>query len=335
MSRRLVTLLFVMLLSLGVALLLRNQTDSTEATQEPPTIYFVTGGSNDYWQTTIRGAEAAAEQTGAKLEVRTPESNEDVETQMQVLLALAQESLDGIALSPLDPERQTRLINRLSQRAPVVTFDSDAPLAMRMNYIGASNIAAGKQAAMLINEALPKGGKVALVAANLTKTNTLERKSGLEEALAEAAADYEIVDTLVDNGDAKTTTAQLEELLESNPDLAGLVGLNAQHGPILVETVTRLGREGSVKLVTFDDLPATLDAVEQGVIYGTIAQDPYHYGFEAVRTLVKLHTRSANQDPLPGALATVNIGTQAVRQDGVGEFRRVQEKLAGRSSAED
>lgn len=332
MSARLAALVLLLAACAAIALGVRGRANSdAPATTKPPHIVFVTGGSNAYWQMTAKGAEAAAKNTGADVEILMPEQDENVDEQIRLLLNIDRHAIDGVAISPLDAEQQTRLINRLSEDAMVVTFDSDAPLSARMNYIGASNLAAGQQAAGLMKEALPNGGKVAVLVANLTKNNTKERVRGFEEVLtgAESGPDFEIVAVLVDNGADDVARQKLQKLLADHEDLAGIVGMNAQHAPILLATLREAGRLDGVKLVTFDDLPETLQGVEDGEIFATIAQDPYHYGFEAVRSLTKLHAKRDDELPIPGSLNTVTIGTQAVRQANVEEFRRVQKELAG------
>lgn len=305
-----------------------------KAPKSSPNIVFITGGSSAYWQTTANGAKAASKSTGAKVEVLMPEKDEDVTEQIRMLMNVDHKTVDGVAVSPLDAVQETRIINHLSEDSLVVTFDSDAPLSTRMIYVGASNLAAGQQAAGLMKEALPEGGKVAVLVANLTKNNTLERVRGFEEALgevdptSEAAADYEVVEVVVDNGDDEVARQEVQRLLDENDDLAGIVGMNAQHGPLLIALLREAGRLEGVRLVTFDDLPETLQGVEDGAVYATIAQDPYHYGFEAVRSLVRLHATEDDERPVAGSLNTVTIATQAVRKDNLDEFRRVAESLA-------
>ena len=70
--------------------------------------------------------------------------------------------MQGIAISPVDPDNQTQLINETAGKVLVVTQDSDAPNSNRAFYVGTDNVAAGRQAGELIKEALPQGGKIML-----------------------------------------------------------------------------------------------------------------------------------------------------------------------------
>ena len=307
--------------------------DRTEGPK--PRLAVVTGGSGPYWQAIANGARSAARDLDVDVEIKMSESDEDVGAQMKIMLNLDLEQLDGVAISPLDAEAQTRRIGDLGDQVFVVTVDSDAPHSTRMCYVGASNLDAGHECGELVKEALPDGGKVAVLLANLTKDNLVERKKGLEEVLVEAPlsespdeeqfeSDYTLVAFLVDDGDDERCEAQLRELVSAHDDLAGIVGLNARHGPILLRVLEDMGRLGQIKLITFDAAEETLAGIEAGNIYATVAQDPYQYGYEAVRLLSSYCRRDESRSlPPPGVYSTMTIKTNIVRQDDVAEFRRV------------
>jgi len=302
-------------------------------TPEPPTttrITFITGGSSPYWTSTVRGAEQAAKDYDAKLDVLIPRKEEDLTSQMKLLVAAAAENCDGIAISPLDAESQTHSINQLSEKKSVVTFDSDAPLSLRKFHIGTSNYLAGQLCHELITEAMGGGGEVVLLMANLTKSNMLDRKLGFEEHNEDADGESKVVvvDELLDDGDSDTVIANVEKVLEAHPNLAGIVAMNSYHGPLLVQLGESNDALGKVKLVTFDTEVATLAGIEDDVIYGTIAQDPYMFGYEAVRTLTRINAGSPDAVPIVGG-GILSVPCEALRKDSVADFRKRIEKREG------
>ncbi|MCA9239216.1 MAG: substrate-binding domain-containing protein, partial [Planctomycetales bacterium] len=279
------------------------------------------------------GAQAAAEDFDAKVEVLMPEVEEDVPSQTRLLLSLDPKSLDGAAVSPLDAQTQSGVINRLSLESLIITVDSDAPQSNRMSYVGASNYAAGKQCGQLVQEALPDGGKVVLLLANLTKDNMIERKRGIEDEFAElkesareSGADYEIAEVLLDEGDLKKCQQQLTDLLKSRDDIGCVVGMNGYDASIMVKCAEAAERSGDVKLIGFDAIDDTLDLVADGRIYATVAQDPYQYGYHAVRVLCDYCRRREGYLPLTGVRSTLNIQTKPIRKDNVEEFRESSQK---------
>jgi ribose transport system substrate-binding protein len=329
MSAQRIALWAVLGLALIVAVGYRVRVFREPPPRPTPKIAFVTGGSGPYWQLTVAGAKAAADNHHVELQVEMPADSENIEQQMAILERLNLAELGGIALSPLDAEGQTRLINGLVRREnKVVTFDSDAPLSDRQSYVGTSNIAAGITSARLVSEALPEGGRIAVLLANLTKENLLDRKSGFQEEIRklESASpeneprQYEVVGYLVDNGSADTCAENIRKTLAEHPDLAGFVGMNARHGPILLEVLGDLGKLGQIKLITFDDAEETLAGIEAGHIYATVAQDPYKYGYEAVATLASLCRGDETGLPIVGKGSTY-VNAEPIRQENLDEFR--------------
>jgi ribose transport system substrate-binding protein len=190
-------------------------------------------------------------------------------------------------------------------------------------FVGANNYGAGQLAARLAREALPDGGKIVLLVVNLTKDNIQDRKNGFSDALAVAggdAAKIEVVDVLEDQGHPDQCSKNVSKALADHSDLAGFVAMNGSEGPILIKTLRENERLGKLKLVTFDDAPETIAGVEEGSIFATIVQDPYHFGYETVRMLADLSRSDEFHKPL--GLSTYTVSPFAVTKANLEEFRK-------------
>lgn len=323
-------LLLAALIAVAAAVGYRASVFQEPAPNPIGSIVMVTGGSGPYWQLAVRGAEAAAEAYDVDVRVEMPDDDENVEQQTEILSRLNLQGVAGVAISPLDAEGQSSRINRMTEDAVVVTFDSDAPLSARDTYVGASNLAAGKLAAKLVREAIPDGGKVAIVLANLTKDNLIERREGFETSINERPDDeeqepgptYEIVEFIVDGGDAEECRELVAKTMDEHPDLACLVGMNAQHGPILLDVLKENEKLGQIKVVAFDEEEQTLAGVQSGDIYAAVVQDPYRYGYEAVRLITILCRGEEGLRPLAGSKSTYNISAQAIKKDNLDAFQK-------------
>src|SRR5215470_10789122 len=121
---------------------------------------FVTNNASDYWTIARKGVEQAGrELPNVDAEVKIPGEGSAAE-QKRIIDDLLAKGIDGIAISPVDPDNQTQLINDAAKQTLVLTQDSDAPKSERACYIGTDNVAAGRQAGQLIKEALPEGGRI-------------------------------------------------------------------------------------------------------------------------------------------------------------------------------
>jgi ribose transport system substrate-binding protein len=333
MSRRAFLWGVLLLVFVGV-ILYRQSVYRTEPKPSNTRIMLITGGTGPFWQMAINGAKSAAKQHDARLEVVVPEQEEGVEEQTKLLLDVDETKVDGVAISPLDAETQTHPINALVRNVNVVTYDADAPLSERQYYIGTSNFLAGQLVGELIAEALPEGGPVILLYANMTKNNMIERAEGFQNFLdSHSDTPIKVVETLIDEGKSDVCKANIRKAVSDHSDLAGIVGMNAHHGPIILEVLKEDSLLGKIKVAAFDEDEQTLSGVAEGHIHGTVVQDPYMYGYESVRKLVELHSGGAELVPIIGK-GVVNIQCGVVRKDDVDNFRKKLEKRLQKTTSE-
>ena len=241
---------------------------------------FVANNANYYWSIVRQGCDSAARELGdVDLDFRTL-AERTAAGQQELLSNLVAGGVDGIAISPIDAEKQTVFLNSIATNVLLVCTDSDAENSKRACYIGSDNVAAGTQAAELLKAALPQGGKIALFVGNPNAQNAKERIQGIQNGLA--GSNIQIVDTLVN--EAKSTLAQknAEDALAKYPDLAGMVGLYSYHGPAILMAVRSAGKVGQVKIVCFDEDSETLAGIAAGDIYGTIVQKPFSIGRQTI-----------------------------------------------------
>src|SRR5207248_10768860 len=122
---------------------------------------------------------------------RIPSTGDPAE-QQRILDDLLAKGVDGIAVSPISPDNQTELLNKIAGQTLLICHDSDAPKSKRVCYIGTDNIAARVEADRLIKEALPNGGKIMVFVGNADAQNAKERFGGIKKELA--GSNIQIID---------------------------------------------------------------------------------------------------------------------------------------------
>jgi ribose transport system substrate-binding protein len=285
---------------------------------------FITNNAADFWTIARKGTEKAdAELADVTVEFRMGDGT--AAAQKRIVDDLLAKGVEGIAISPVDPANQIAMLNEVAQRAVVFTHDSDAPDSKRECYVGTDNVAAGRQAGELIKEALPQGGKIALFVGELDARNAQERLQGIKEAIA--GSKIEILDIRTDDTDQVRAKANVSEMLIGHPDVAGLVGLWSYNGPAILSAVRDAGQVGKVKIIAFDEDAETLTGVKSGAIVGTVVQQPFEFGYQAITRLEKVITGDRSVIP---ASHQVFIPTRVIRQDNVDDFRAKLTELRGR-----
>jgi len=287
---------------------------------------FVTNNASDFWTIARKGVEKAdSELPNVDVEFRMPADGTAAE-QKRIVDDLIAKGIAGMAISPVDPENQTQLINETAKQALVVTQDSDAPQSARDFYIGTDNRAAGRQAGELIKEALPQGGKIMLFVGKIDARNAQERYQGIKDALQ--GSKVEIIDVRTDDTDRIRAKSNASDTIVKYSDVAALVGLWSYNGPAILNAVKDAGKVGQIKIVCFDEEDETLAGVKSGAIQATVVQQPYEFGYQSVQLMAKV--LGGDRSAIP-ASKQIFVPTLIIKKDSVDEFIKKTNRLRGRS----
>lgn len=291
-----------------------------------PAVALVTNSASDFWTIARKGAQKAAAEMGVELDFRVPQPP-DAAAQQRLLEDLLTRGVDGVAISPKDPANQIGMLDRVAEKVPLLTVDSDAPGASRLAYVGTDNLEAGRAAGRRLLEALPGGGEVVLFVGDLEARNARRRRQGVLEVLE--GTGLRVVGTRTDGTDRVRARANVEEVLVNRPEIAGLVGLWSYNGPQILAAVKDLERTdperaGRIAIVCFDEEPDTLAGVAEGRIHATVVQRPFQMGYHSVRILAGLVAGEEDVLPEGGHLDT---GIRVITKENVKGF---QEELEAR-----
>ena len=299
---------------------------SKESGNKKLRLAFVTNNPSDFWTIARKGTEkAAAELPNVSVEFQMP-GDGTAAGQQRIVEDLVAKGIDGMAISPVDPQNQTQLLNRVAAQALVVTQDSDAPNSNRACYIGTDNVAAGRQAGELVKEALPQGGTIRVFVGMLDAQNARERYQGLQQALE--GSNVKIIDVLTDNTDRVRAKANAADTLVKYADVAGLVGLWSYNGPAILSAVKESGKVGKVKIIAFDEEDETLAGIKEGAIYATVVQQPFEFGFQSIKLMAQVI--GGDKSGIPPS-KQIFVKTLPIKKEGVEEFIVKINKLRGRS----
>ncbi len=288
-------------------------------------VAFITNTASDFWRVAQKGCEKADDELAdVRVFFKMASGSTVKEQERYITESLRKDGVDAIAISPIDPVGQKQLLNDTAKQALLITQDSDAPESDRVLYLGADNRAAGRQAGELVKKALPKGGKIMVFVGRSELENSQDRFGGLKEALQ--GSKVEIIDLMTDDNDHIKAKDNAVEALQKYPDLAGMVGLWSYNGPAIWRALRGEKMVGKVKVVCFDDEKETLDGIKEGAIFGTIAQQPFEYGYRAVQLMARI--LNGDKSVIPEN-KTIFIETVVVQRGNVEEYRAKMEQSLG------
>lgn len=309
---------------LALALSSCNKNSTTAGADKKLKLAFVSNNAATFWTIARSGTEAAEKELGnVEVDFRIPSTGGAAE-QQQIIDDLLAKGVDGIAVSPIDPVNQTAFLNRVAEQTLLICHDSDAPDSKRVAYIGTDNFAAGVEAGKLIKEALPSGGKIMVFVGATDAENAKQRFGGIKKELE--GSKVEVIDVRTDDTDTVRAQKNAEDTLVKYPDVAALVGLYNYNGPAILNAVRAAGQTGKVKIVCFDENDETLEGVASGDIFGTVVQQPFEFGKQAITKMAK-HL-AGDKEALAGGKQIVP--TKSLKKADVAEFKANLKKTLGK-----
>jgi ribose transport system substrate-binding protein len=357
MNRKLISIVALAAVSVGLAaaaphadLVAAQKARIAEMKKSPkakPHVAFVSNGVADFWTIAKAGAIAAGKELGCDVTVEFPGGG--LGDQKRMLEDLVTRGIDGISVSPIDPTNQAEVLSMVAEKSLLITNDSDAPKAPRLCYIGMDNYDAGLMCGRMAREGCT-GGEVAIFIGRLEQDNAKRRRQGFIDGLLGRTPDatrydepskviteagYTIVGTWTDSFDRAKAKANIEDVMIKHPKLALMTGLFEYNSTLAVEVLKQTGKTGKVMLAGFDEGADVIAGIRDGIVLGTVVQDPFAYGFESVRILQALNRGDASVLPKDGVLS---IPGRVIRKDTVDAFwKDLKAKLeagkAGRAPA--
>jgi len=272
--------------------------------------------SNPYWYAVREGMNAAAEKLNVQAEFIGP-VQADVAQQVNIIESLIARKIDGLAISPNDPDGIKDVIQRAMARGiPTLTFDSDSPESERLVYIGTNNYEAGREAGRQMIKFLNGTGKIGILTGGLGALNLNERIRGFREVIQEQAPAIEVVTLQPCNDDNTQALNIMEDVTRSIPDLKAwfITGCWPLVSP-KEALLNALGGREDIILIGFDTVKEELELVQAGVAHAIIGQRPYEMGYRAIEILYEIAVHKKYPDQ-----KIIATGIDVVTKENVDEF---------------
>ncbi|MCI8422795.1 MAG: substrate-binding domain-containing protein [Lawsonibacter sp.] len=265
---------------------------------------------SEFFLSVFAGARAAATEYNLDLTISGPKTEEDYETQNQMIAEAVEAGAEAIVFSAIDYERNAAAVDAAAQSGVhIVSIDSGVGSSQVSTYIGTDNYAAGRMAAQAALERVEGPLYVGVINYDEGTANGQERERGAAEALAESgrAEITAIVNTLVEAGHARADAASL---LRTHPEINVLMAFNEPTSVGAAQAVHALGRSHAVFFVGFDSNVVTIDGLQDGCVDALIVQNPYAMGYLGVESAYKLLAGQGG-----GLAAVVDTSTRIVDRE--------------------
>ena len=245
------------------------------------------GFQHQFWLAVKQGAEQAAKDLGVTITFEGPESESQVDKQVEMVQAALAKNPAAMCLAALDSKALIPQIEEAKAKGiPIIAFDSGVDSDIPLGTAATDNIAAAAAAADKMAELIGGAGEVAIIAHDQTSRTGIDRVKGFTDQIAAKYPDIKIVDTQYGGGDHLKSTDLAKAIIQAHPNLKGFFGANEGSIIGVLNAVTELKKEGLV-VIGYDSGKQQIDAIRSGLEAGAITQNPVGIGYKCVEAAVK------------------------------------------------
>jgi ribose transport system substrate-binding protein len=240
---------------------------------------------DEFYITMNCGAQAEAKKLGATLDFQGPDQF-DPSLQTPIVNAIAAKKPDALLVAPTDSKAMYAPIKQVADAgSKVVLVDTTLDQAdLAVSQIASDNEAGGRAAAQGLAKLIGGSGKVFVVNVKPGISTTDLRAKGFEEEAKKLGLDYVGVDYSQDQPDKAAAIVKAQ--LAKNPDLKGIFATNLFSAEGSASGLKEAGKQGQVKIVSFDAGPKQVQDLKDGTLQALVAQKPADIGAQGVQQAV-------------------------------------------------
>ncbi|MFI6035291.1 substrate-binding domain-containing protein [Streptomyces sp. NPDC051315] len=266
--------------------------------------------NNPFFVQIQSGAKAEAKKLGVDLTVT--DAQNDASQQANQLQNFTSSGYDAIIVNPVDSDAAGPAVRAADKaRIPVIAVDRGVNKATTDTLVASDNVAGGELAARTVAEKLGGTGKIVILQGQAGTSAARERAEGFAKGL-KAYPGIQVLAQQPADFDRTKGLDVMSNLLQAHPDVQGVIAANDE---MALGAIKALGSKAgkSVQVVGFDGTPDGLNAVKNGTLYASVAQQPSELGRIAVDNALKaLQGKKVQQ--------TVKVPVKVVTAENVAGF---------------
>ncbi len=274
--------------------------------------------SSEFWRLIQAGAEAYVKEHPdlVKLSIKGPPSETSYEEQLNMIQTdLGTAEFDGYLIAPLQSDAVANQIANTDK--PVMAFDTRIESDKCLSFIGTGNKEAAKQGAKAAVEAAKAAGwekiqciEIAGVQGDATNT---ARMDGYREGINEAGGEFLDNEVQYANATADLAVTAMEGIMGKFPDGVAIICSNNDDMAIAAaSTAKKNPAYANTIFLGFDGQLSACEAIANGELTMSAAQNNYDIGYKAVEEMVRVLQGGEPKD-------FVDTGTEIVTKDNANE----------------
>lgn len=287
-----ITILLILITVTSLALFWLRKEEITQPFTKPKYhFYFIAQNSVDpFWSEVIKGAEKSAKDNNVALEFYAPRFNDPTEELKYIDIATISK-VDGIITHVSSALDFTEAIDKAcSNNIPVITFENDDSKSKRQAYVGTNSFIIGREAAKMLIEATGGKANIAVISSEDSNQDSVEQNlkmSGFISTLKEYP-NIKIIKNYTSKMGILSAEEITQKIIDSGDKINAIFTVSSADTLGVAQYIVDRNKVGDIVLVGYGSSDRILGYIDKGIIYGTVATDPYKMGYEGLKSLVNL-----------------------------------------------
>ena len=259
--------------------------------------------NNPFFVTLRDGAQKAADAAGIKLII--VDAQDDSAKMTAGIEDLITKKVSAILINPTDSDAVVPAIQKANDSGiPVFTVDRGSNGGTVVSHIASDNVAGGSMAAEFLCNAIGGQGNVVELQGVAGTSAARDRGQGFNDYMTASCQGVTIVAQQTANFNRDEGLTVFENILQAQPDIAGVFAHNDEMILGAIQAAEAANRTGIV-FVGFDAIDDAVQAVKDGKLAATVAQQPAEMGRLAVETALKSLNGEKVESSIPVPLSLV------------------------------
>jgi ribose transport system substrate-binding protein len=254
------------------------------------------GVQNDpFYMTMLKGAQARADELNVSL-VATAPAQFDPAPQIPLVESMMARQVDAILIAACDKDAMIEPLKRAYDAGiKIISVDTyigngdytHGPVTFPLSYIGSDNVQGGRIAGSALIKAIGGRGKIYIQNVKPGISTIIQREQGCLEAIQATGGAVTLTGVDYNNDSSVIARQQTAAVLRRVQDLSAIFGANLFSAEGAAHAVKDAGKQGVIKVASFDAPKQAIIDLRNGVIDIVIAQLPAQMGRIAIEYAVK------------------------------------------------
>lgn len=257
--------------------------------------------NNPFFVDLKAGIEKRSKELG--YEVVVLDSQNDPAKEVSNMEDLTVKDVDVVLLNPVDSDSAIASVMIANNSdLPVITVDRVANGGEVVSHIASDNVAGGDMAAKFLIEKLNGKGDIVELEGTAGSSATRDRGQGFDEGIKESG--FNLVAKQSADFDRTKGLTVMENIIQSKGDIDAVFAQNDEMA-LGAQKALEAANMKDVLIVGFDATDDAVEAVKQGKMAATVAQQPLLIGETAVNAVRKVLSGEKIADYIPVELKLI------------------------------